>query len=220
MTGMEVEWHYNGTVTPDVKYLDHNKNFIRIVNILHYLGINQTARLWEEVRRVRFNWMMERGVDRVVDDTLHSFYANILQVKPAVTSDHLTEIEESLKMELEVPTVPISEEVTDQVLTEAGEMYIYLIDYPDARLRVWIEIYSDLIKDPKSDLRQILLRVADIAANTEESQAARMAQRMLMRWSDILSLTNINIQTLMVAPAGNNDSVPETIRKGGINFHD
>ena len=99
-------------------------------------------------------------------------------------------------------------------------MYIYLIDYPDARLRVWIEIYSDLIKDPKSDLRQILLRVADIAANTEESQAARMAQRMLMRWSDILSLTNINIQTLMVAPAGNNDSVPETIRKGGINFHD
>ena len=150
---------------------------------------------------------------------IRSTHSMLIFVK-SVTSDHLTEIEESLKMELEVPTVPISEDVTDQVLAEAGEMYIYLIDYPDARLRVWIEIYSDLIKDPKSDLRQILLRVADIAANTEESQAARMAQRMLMRWSDILSLTNINIQTLMVAPAGNNDSVPETIRKGGINFHD
>ena len=59
MTGMEVEWHYNGTVIPDVKYLEYNKNFIRIVNIIHYLEINNTSRLWEKVRTVRFNWMMK-----------------------------------------------------------------------------------------------------------------------------------------------------------------
>ena len=190
MTGMELEWHYNGTVTPDIRYVEYNKNFIRIVNILHYLGINKTARLWDEVRKTRFNWLMNRGVEGY--DGVHSFYANILQVKPDVTSDHVTEIEKSLG--LMVASAPISEDVSEDVLAEAAEMYIYLIDYPEDLMISWIRIYSDLIKNSQSDLRQVLVRVADIAANTEESRSNLMAERILRRWSEILNLTNINMK--------------------------
>ena len=141
---MEVEWHYNGTVIPDVKYLEYNKNFIRIVNIIHYLEINNTSRLWEKVRTVRFNWMMKRGVEGEDED--EPFYANINQVKTAVTADHLDEIEKSLDIGQKVPTVPISGDVADDVLAEAVAMYIYLIDYPSARLIAWIRIYSNFFK--------------------------------------------------------------------------
>ena len=226
MTGMEVEWHYNGTVIPDVKYLEYNKNFIRIVNIIHYLEINNTSRLWEKVRTVRFNWMMKRGVEGEDED--EPFYANINQVKTAVTADHLDEIEKSLDMGQKVPTVPISGDVADDVLAEAVEMYIYLIDYPSARLIAWIRIYSNFLKKSHSDLRHVLSTVADIAANQEDIRASQIAERILLRWSEILNLTNIDIQTLMLAPSKlkttdllsrNNTSISETSGKGKANLH-
>ena len=223
MTGMEVEWYYNGTVTPDIKYVEYNKNFIRIVNILHYLGINKTARLWEEVRRVKFNWMMERGVK---SEDIRQSYANVDQVDTAVTSDHLDDIVKSLDMAQEIPTTPISGGVTDAVLAEAVDMYIYLIDYPDAQLIAWIKIYSNLINNSHSDLRQILSKVGDIAANKEDTLASLIAERILLRWSEILNLTNIDIQALIHAPSKlktkdqfrNNNSTSDNIGKGRAKF--
>ena len=217
MTGVEIEWHYNATVTPDAEYIEDNENFIRIVNILNHLGFNMSSRLWQEIKTTRFQWISSVRLEDRGDygkskytwiPTYHSPNSKNCQVKPEVTSVHLDEIEQRLNISLPFREIsaysrrvywPLYDSVSKEVLAEALAMYIYLVDCPDDKLKGWINTYTSLMEG--DNMVELLSTLGDVVTNSQEQADSSIARRILVSWSAMLNLTNKDIETLMIAPS-------------------
>ena len=217
MTGVEIEWHYNATVTPDAEYIEDNENFIRIVNILNHLGFNMSSRLWQEIKTTRFQWISSVRLEDRGDygkskytwiPTYHSTNSKNCQVKPEVTSVHLDEIEQRLNISLPFTEIsannrtvygPLYDSVSDEVLAEALAMYIYLVDCPDDKLKGWINTYTSLMEG--DNMVELLSTLGDVVTNSQQQADSSIARRILVSWSAMLNLTNKDIETMMIAPS-------------------
>ena len=238
MTGVEIEWHYNATVTPDAEYIEDNENFIRIVNNLNHLGFNMSSRLWQEIKTTRFQWISSVRLEDRGDygkskytwiPTYHSPNSKNCQVKPEVTSVHLDEIEQRLNISLPFTEIsaynnrvygPLYDSVRDEVLAEALAMYIYLVDCPDDKLKGWINTYTSLMEG--DNMVGLLSTLGDVVTNSQQQADSLIARRILVSWSAMLNLTNKDIETMMIAPSklktlespGNREFVSEDILQG------
>ena len=217
MTGVEIEWHYNATVTPDAEYIEDNENFIRIVNILNHLGFNMSSRLWQEIKTTRFQWISSVRLEDRGDygkskytwiPTYHSTNSKNCLVKPEVTRVHLDEIEQRLNISLPFTEIsaynrtvygPLYDSVSKEVLAEALAMYIYLVDCPDHKLKGWINTYTSLMEG--DNMVELLSTLGDVVTNSQQQADSSIARRILVSWSAMLNLTNKDIETLMIAPS-------------------
>ena len=93
-------------------------------------------------------------------------------------------------------------------MTESLAMFVYLADCPDDRLKKWILVYSGLMEN--STVQEVLASLGDIAANTRYPQDSLIAQKILLKWSEILSLTNRDIERLMVSTSKSKSSEAST----------
>ena len=219
MTGVEIEWHYNATVTPDAEYIEDNENFIRIVNILNHLGFNMSSRLWQEIKTRRFQLIssirLGVGITASLYMSMYNWIPTYLPsnsknclVKPEFTSVHLDEIEQRLNISLPFTEIsaynrtvygPLYDSVSDEVLAEALAMYIYLVDCPDDKLKGWINTYTSLMEG--DNMVELLSTLGDVVTNSQEQADSLIARRILVSWSAMLNLTNKDIETMMIAPS-------------------
>ena len=85
-------------------------------------------------------------------------------------------------------------------------------------------IYSGLMVEDAS-IQELLASLGDIAANTRYPPDSLIAQKILMKWSEILDLSNRDIETLMVPTStvldcsGNITSLPDSIARGLVYLH-
>ena len=58
--GARISWLYNSTAEPDTNYLEINKNFIKLANIVRASDLPD--QVWLLVKKARKQWMVETGI--------------------------------------------------------------------------------------------------------------------------------------------------------------
>ena len=81
MTGMKVSWHYNTSVESQSFYLDRNKNFIRMVNIIHKAEPNSVAKMWDFIKEMKASWSLDVGIKDALVQSHNSAASKIFYPK-------------------------------------------------------------------------------------------------------------------------------------------
>ena len=126
MTGMKVSWHYNTSVQSQSYYENRNENLIRMVNIIHEIHIDNIGNIWEHIKEIKSNWSFQVGIyDFEGNDRA---FGNLI-TSPRI-SNYLNDLEVSLNLS-NISSEPIHEEISEETLRTAAEMFLYLSAYPD-----------------------------------------------------------------------------------------
>ena len=169
MPGMRTQWHYNGTVELGRDFRRENRNFVRLANIVHSVENHQTV--WAAVKAVRLDWVIAGGE--------MAFSGCGFNMAPQLeVSRQLDQIEQRLQTQVRLETV----DVTDEELSEAAEMYIYIINCPDSSWTQWINFYSALFltHTPRSiitTLSRLIIQTKDHGEGPEFELAFTLAKK-------------------------------------------
>ena len=60
---MKVSWHYNTSVESQSFYLEKNKNFIRMVNIIHQARPESIGKIWDFIKEMKASWCLDVGIN-------------------------------------------------------------------------------------------------------------------------------------------------------------
>ena len=122
-TGIRLSWSYDDPeLEPDHKYLEQNRDFIRLANILH--SQNNKDQLWSEIKTQR-NKHLEK-----IDEKEHCMGDNLFndQLKQNLIADFFA----SSSVPGGVPDTPDYEtDIAAETLAEAQKMFYYLTRCPN-----------------------------------------------------------------------------------------
>ena len=169
MPGMRVAWHYNDTVRQEYDFNTENQNFVRLVNILHLSSLDQ---VWRAVREAKYLY-----IEDISKYCLHEM------IKDSIVSERLDFIEAKLGLE---KVSEVQEDVSDESLTGAGEMFVHLVYCHDhRRIQSWLQLYPDLLSNySASALILTLSRIASQVTELDNKFEFLLAKRMLSKGKD------------------------------------
>ena len=196
--GIRISWQWNNTsnINPDRNFLNENRNFIKIANIVHQIHPD-THQLWQFFKERR-NQLVE----------LSSCANNMYKFSIIVENQIEKIIGDFVSYNSSNNSTPVSE-LSEAELRTASDLYLYLIYCPTwtDRSKQLIELYSELFQN--YDARSIILTVAKIVThNVEESNVFeyQLAKNIFEKvWSmfDLKSKLISKLTTSMSALKGN-----------------
>ena len=166
-----LSWQFNETVDGDRKYLNDNKNFIQLVNILLTNGHIVPE---DHLKTIRYRFLNEKSSIEC------GSYGKLKDYKDLA--------EELIKKYQNVSSQPIySHEVTEETLETAAEIYFQLVHCPTDNVEMK-DFYLKLIKD--FPLSTLLITLARLTSAGMESKSVKLdsARLILLRLTDILDL--------------------------------
>ena len=167
----------------DRKYLNDNKYFIQLVNLLH---VNGNFLLEDQLKTIRYKFLNDKT--SIVCDG----YGKLIEY---------TDLAEKLMKKYEnISSQPIyGDEVTENTLETAAEIYFKLANCPTDNVQMK-DYYLKLIND--YPLSTILITLARFTSAGMESKSVKLesARLLLLRLSDILDLDYRRIISVTSAP--------------------
>ena len=209
MTGMKVSWHYNTSVESQSFYLDKNKNFIRMVNIIHKAQPGSVAKMWDFIKEIKASW----SLDVAIEDALfwnEISAENMLKTLPI--SNYLRDLEIEFNL-TNISQEPMPDEIKEETYKTASDMFLYLAVYPPRYKWVgWMALYKDLLQtySPK----KIVTTLAGISSNSEEIELSIFLNQM----SDILNMTYKKIESVIVRKTDPQEEKDDLFDKSGTNI--
>ena len=190
MTGMKVSWHYNTSVESQSFYLDRNKNFIRMVNIIHKAEPKSVSKMWDFIKEMKASWGLDVGIkDALVQN--HRSAANMLATLPI--SNYIQDLEIEFNL-TNISQEPIPDEINEETYKTGSDMFLYLAVYPPQYKWVgWMALYKDLLQG--FNLKKIVTTLAGISRNSEEKE---LSHYVLDQMFDILNMTYKKIESVTV----------------------
>ena len=180
MPGMKVSWHYNETVlvANDLKF--DNRNFVRLVNILHLAP--SLEEVWRVVREAKYLYI----------ETI-SKYCKQEMIKDTIVSEKLDFIEAKLGVD---PLPEEQENVKETTLAVAGEMFVHLIYCRShRRIQSWLQFYPDLLTNYSAKaLVMTLSRIASKVTELDNKFEFVLANRMLRKVWEVLELPPLSAE--------------------------
>ena len=193
--GFRIEWNYNGSTPSGRNYSEENSNFIKLAKIVQ--KSNSPAAVWKVVRESRFYWLKEVG-----SNAYNTCHENMMPGEKVDGIINYIERKEGLNISAE------SEEVSEDNLEVAAEMYIYLLycsSDNDFKLVRWNLFYIDLIEN--NTLKSVintLVGIINTSRHDVESIEYVLAMKILENIKPFLSLAllteslkNINSNKLL-----------------------
>ena len=179
MPGMRVAWHYNDTVRQEYDFNTENQNFVRLVNILHLSSLDQ---VWRAVREAKYLY-----IEDISKYCLHEM------IKDSIVSERLDFIEAKLGLET---VSEVQEDVSDESLTGAGEMFVHLVYCHDhRRIQSWLQLYPDLLTNYSATaLILTLSRIASQVTELDNKFEFLLAKRMLRKVWEVLDLPPLSTE--------------------------
>ena len=174
MPGIRVSWHYNDSFIVENDYKEENRNFVRLVNILHHTS--SLEEVWLAVREAKYLY-----IENI------SKYCKREMIKDSIVSEKLDFIEAKLG----VTTMPeVEESVNDTTLTVAGEMMVHLVYcHSHRRIQSWLQLYPDLLTNYSAKaLVMTLSRIASKVTELDNKFEFVLAKRMLRKVWEVLEL--------------------------------
>ena len=189
MTGMKVSWHYNTSVESQSFYLDKNKNFIRMVNIIHKAEPDSVGIIWDFIKEMKASWSLDVGIkDAVLQSQISA--ANMLPALPI--SNYIQDLEIEFNL-TNISQVPIPDEINEETYKTGSDMFLYLAVYPPQYKWVgWMALYKDLLQSYSP--KKIVTTLAGISSNSDEIESSIFLNEM----SDILNMTYKKIKSVTV----------------------
>ena len=179
--GFRIEWNYNGPTPSGRNYLEENSNFIKLAKIVQ--KSNSSTAVWKAVREARFQW-----VKKVGSKAYNLCSENLMPGKFIDLDGLIDSIEWNQGLNISVD----GEEISDDTLEKAAEMYVYLLYCSSDngfKLVRWNLFYIDLIENysPKSIINT-LLGIINTAKHDVESIEYVLAIKVLENIKPFLSL--------------------------------
>ena len=187
MTGMKVSWHYNTSVESHSFYLEKNKNFIRMVNIIQQAGPDSIAKIWDFIKEMKTSWSLDVGIpDALLLDQISG--ENMLKTLPI--SNYLRDLEMELNL-TKISEEPLNEEIKEETYKTGSDIFLYLAIYPPQyKWFGWMALFKDLLQSYSP--KKIVTTLAGISSNSEEIALSNFLNHMF----DILNMTYKKIESV------------------------
>ena len=156
--GFRIEWNYNGSTPSGRNYSEENSNFIKLAQIVQKSSSSEAV--WKDLREARFQWVKNLG-----SKAYKMCYENQMPGKYIALDGLMNYIERNQGIDISGD----NEEVSEDTLEVAAEMYIYLIycsSDNDFQLVRWNLFYIDLIEN--NSLKSIINTLLGIIDNAKE----------------------------------------------------
>ena len=172
--GLRVKWHYNGSVATDKSYHTENRNFVRLVNIVH--SSQSLGDIWTAATEAK-----RLSLEGISKYCIHNM------IKDSIVGDRLDLIEARLGVETRDEVL---QTVTSASLLTAAEIYTHLV-YCSIRTRIksWMSLYPRLLREHSAKtIIMSLARIANRVTQLDNQFEYLIAQRMLMKVWEVLQL--------------------------------
>ena len=187
MTGMRVSWHYNTSVESQSFYLDKNKNFIRMVNIIREAQPDKISKIWDFIKEKKVSWSLDIGINDAL--LLNQISAeNMLRALPI--SNYLRDLEIEFNL-TNISETPIPGTINEETYKTGSELFLYLAIYPPQyKWFGWMALYRDLLQSYSA--KKIVTTLAGFSSNSEEIDLSNFLTEMF----DILNMTYKKIESV------------------------
>ena len=189
--GMRVTWRYNNTVTPERNFLVKNEQFTRLANIVHQS--QHSHHLWGLVRDSRDKlWRVKREKDCKKN----------MFVNEELLGENIEEIGGGLNLTV---SSAVLDDLTEETLSAAAELYIYLIYCPTDKMKEWQDFYRDLLTRP---LKTIILTLSSIMSKKRmmSNSEFNLASKIFTKISSAFDLKSRTIDQLLKRTAENSST--------------
>ena len=159
---MKVSWHYNMPAESQSYYLKMNKNFIRMVNIIHQAQPDLIDKIWGFIKEIKTSWSLEVGI---YDATSLHYITTDNMVRTSQISKYLDDLEKEFSL-TNISKEPIHDVIKEETYKIGSDMFFYLSLYPEVKWALWMGLYKDLLKS--FSLKKIVTTLAGISRNSEE----------------------------------------------------
>ena len=182
MPGMRVRWQgqgYNRSVELDLNFRNRNRNFIRLVNIVHFSGSKQDV--WQAVIKAK----------RIAIDDFAKYCPYMYMFKDTIVGTKMDLVETLLGVETRDE---ILSNVSSSSLEVAAEMYTHLVYCSSTkRIQSWMSLYPKLFREHSAKtILLILSRIASKVTTLDNQFEYLMAKRMLTKVWEVLELPDIS----------------------------
>ena len=165
-TGMRLTWHYDqddqASTADTTDMMESNKYFIQLANIVHQS--KDIAEVWTSLKSSRNRFLADH-------DDLFSLQGTCRDSAGASVLQPLFELFSDVHQD--IPLTPVhQQDITEESLSVAGEMYFYLLHCPDITSEnvPLLHFYNDLFR--QVSLKTILMTLARFSA--DEGTSANM----------------------------------------------
>ena len=189
--GMRVTWRYNDTVTPERNFLSKNEQFTLLANIVHQS--QHSHQLWGLVRESRDKlWRVKRE-----EDCRKNMFVN-----QELLGGNIEEIGGGLNLTV---SSAVRDDVTEETLRAAAELYIYLIYCPTDKRKQWLEFYINLLRRP---LKTIILTLSSIMSKKRmmSNFEFNLASKIFTKISSVFDLKSGHIDQFLKRTAENSNT--------------
>ena len=195
--GFRIEWNYNGSTPSGRNYSEENSNFIKLAKIVQKSSSSEAV--WKDVREARFQWVKNVG-----SKAYNMCYENMMPGKYIALDGLINYMERNQGLNISAE----SEEVSEDNLEVAAEMYIYLLycsSDNDFKLVRWNLFYINLIDNNiLKSVINTLVGIINTSRHDVESIEYVLAMKILENIKPFLSLAllteslkNINSNKLL-----------------------
>ena len=184
---MKVSWHYNMAAESQSYYLKMNKNFIRMINIIHQAQPDLIDKIWGFIKEIKTSWSLEVGI---YDVTSLNYITSDNMVRTSQISKNLDDLEKEFNL-TNISEEPIQDVIEEETYKIGSDMFFYLSLYPEYKWAGWMGLYKDLLKS--FSLKKIVTTLAGISRNSEEKIISNFV---LDQMFDILNMTYKKIESV------------------------